>query len=97
MRRDVLLPFHNIVARTERCAQQTLLFGPYFLRTKLFVGQRGGGGGAGHTQSTVPYTPLFQPTVFCALCALGSLRAWFRAVQFYNDPTNDCGSRPDMQ
>ena len=41
--RDVLPPFCNIVARTERCVQQTPLFGPYFLRTKLFVGHRGGG------------------------------------------------------
>ena len=27
--RDVLPPFHNIVARTKRCVQQTLPFGPY--------------------------------------------------------------------
>ena len=31
--RDVLPPFHNFVACTERCVEQTLLFGPYFLRT----------------------------------------------------------------
>ena len=42
MPRDVLIPFHNIVARTERCVQRTLLFGLYFLRTKFFVGHRGG-------------------------------------------------------
>ena len=32
---DVLPPFHNIVARTKRCVQRTLLFGPYFLTTYL--------------------------------------------------------------
>ena len=43
--RDVLPPFHNIAVRTVRCNQQILLFRPYFLRTELFVGHRGGGGG----------------------------------------------------
>ena len=41
--RDVLPPFHNMVARTERCVQRTLESRPYFLRTKLFVGQGGRG------------------------------------------------------
>ena len=41
--RDVLPPFHKIVAHTEGCVQRTLLFGPYFCRMKLFVGHRGGG------------------------------------------------------
>ena len=38
MPKDVLLPFHNIVACTERCVQRTLVFRPYLLRTYLFVG-----------------------------------------------------------
>ena len=42
--RDVLLPLHNIGARTERRVQRTLPFRPYFLGTKLFVGHGGGGG-----------------------------------------------------
>ena len=41
--RDVLPLFRNIAARTERRVQRTLPFGPYFLRTKLFVGHRGQG------------------------------------------------------
>ena len=41
--RDVLPPFHNIVAHTERRVHRTLLFGLYFLRTKLFIGHGGGG------------------------------------------------------
>ena len=41
--RDVLPPFGNIVARTERRVQGTLPFGPYVLRTKLFVGHGGRG------------------------------------------------------
>ena len=43
MPRDLLPPFHKIFARTEPCVQRTLLFGPYFLRTKFFVGHGGGG------------------------------------------------------
>ena len=41
--RDAVPPFHNIVARTELCAQRTLLFRLYFFRTQLLVGQGGGG------------------------------------------------------
>ena len=44
--RDVLPPFRNIVARTERIVQRTLPCGPYFLRTNLFVGHGGAGGTA---------------------------------------------------
>ena len=40
--RDVLLPFCNIVARTERRVQRTFLFRPYFLRTKLKQGKCNG-------------------------------------------------------
>ena len=40
----VLPPLRNLVAPTERCVQQTLPFGRYCLRTKLFVGHGGGGG-----------------------------------------------------
>ena len=43
VRRDVIPPFHSIVARTERHVQRTLPFGPSFLRTKLFAGHRWGG------------------------------------------------------
>ena len=41
--RDVLLPFRNIVARTERRVQRTRPFRPYFFSTKLFVGRKGVG------------------------------------------------------
>ena len=37
--------FHNIVARTERCVQRTLLFRPFFFEDKIVRWTGGGGGG----------------------------------------------------
>ena len=57
MPRDVLPPFHNIVARTERCVQRTLLFGPYFFNDKIVRWTRGGGGGSIDVNVQIPETP----------------------------------------
>jgi len=39
---------------TERRAQRTLLFGPYFLRTLLFTGHGGGGVSSGMAGNGIP-------------------------------------------
>ena len=32
---DVSPPFHDVVARSQRCVQRTLVFGPYFFKDKI--------------------------------------------------------------
>ena len=59
--RDLLPPFHKNVARTERCVQRTLPFGPYFLRTKLFVGHAG----RGHLPFAGPHEKAHAPCHCC--------------------------------
>ena len=56
---DVLLPSHNIVARTEHCVQRTLPVRTVFFGDIIVPWTQGGGGGSS------PWHPFFGDLLRC--------------------------------
>ena len=85
---DVLLPVHNIVARTEHCVQRTLPVRTVFLGGHNCSLDTGGGGGTGGPQAT---PSSLHKTCHCGPVCRGNSSMTLRGARAVRPPPSLSG------